>query len=86
MLYDEGIQVGLLFEQMYKMDMYELTDTIEYRRKGMGYAIWRLASLTRSPWVQNFPEKPEDACPELFPQKKGIPMEQWMIDKYIKGR
>ena len=67
------------------MDLYELTDTIEYRRKGMGYAIWRLASLTRHPWVQNFPEKPEDACPELFPVKKGIKLEQWIIDKYMKG-
>lgn len=66
------------------MTLSELENTIINRRRGMAYQIWRLASLTRSPFVKNFPNSPEEACPELFPQKEGIKMPDFLIKKAIK--
>lgn len=86
MLYDEGIQIGLTFKEMYDMDLYELQDTIEYRRKGMAYQIWKIASLTRHPFVKNFPETPDKACPELYPKTKGIKMPEFLKKKYAKQK
>ena len=69
---------------MYDLDLDELINTIEQRRKGLAYKIWRLASFTRHPFIKDFPETPQDACPELYPPKKTIPLEDWMIRKYYK--
>ena len=76
--------MGYKYNELYEMTMYELVKTLENRRKGLAYEIWRLASLTRSPFAKNFPSTPEEAMPELFPKKEGIRMPDFLIDKAIK--
>lgn len=86
LLYDEGIKFGLRFQDMYDLDFYELQNTIEYTKKGMAYKIWRMASLTRSPFIKNFPETPEEACPELYPPKPSIKMPDFLKEKYYRQK
>ena len=66
------------------MTLKELENTLINRRKGLAYEIWRLASLTRSPFTKNFPETPQKACPELYPRQIGIKMPDFLINKAIK--
>ena len=33
---------------------------------------------------KNYPDKPKDACPELFPPKKTIKMPNWLKEKWLK--
>ena len=84
MLYDRLVELGYLYMDLYNMTLKELEDTLLHRRQGMAYEIWRLASLTRSPFVKNFPSSPEQACPELYPKKEGIKMPSFLIEKAIK--
>lgn len=70
---------------MYQMDLYELANAVKQKREMLAYKIWRLASFVRSPFVKDFPESPQKACPELYPKKKGIKMEGWILEKYMKG-
>ena len=76
--------MGYLHKDLYTMTLTELEETIVSRKKGMAYEIWRLASLTRSPFVKNFPNSPEEACPELYPPKEGIKMPNFLVEKAIK--
>lgn len=71
---------------MYEMDLEELTETIVQRKQGLAYKIWRLSSFTRHPFVKNFPENPEEACPELYPVKKGIAMPEFLKEKVAKRK
>ena len=66
------------------MTLYELTSTLEKRKQGIAYEIWRLATFTHSPFVKNFPSSPREAMPELFPQQVGIKMPKFLLDKAIK--
>lgn len=50
----------------------------------MGYFVWRLGSLSQ--WLKEYPKSPEDACPELYPEKKGIPMPDFLKEKYFKRK
>lgn len=84
MLYKQLLELGYLYKDLYEMTLQELFDTLENRRKGLAYQIWRLASLTRSPFIKNFPNSPKEAIPELYPQEKGIKMPDFLIDKAIK--
>ena len=66
------------------MTMTELEKTLESRRKGLAYKIWRLSTFTHSPFVQNFPNSQKDAMPELYPIEKGIPMPDFLKEKAMK--
>ena len=66
------------------MTISELEKMLVNKRKGLAYKIWRLASFTRSPFVKEFPKSPEEAMPELFPPKQGIPMPNFLIEKAMK--
>lgn len=66
------------------MTLQELMDTLENRRIGLAYQIWKIASLCHSPLVKNFPETPKEACKELYPKEVGIPMPSFLKDKAIK--
>ena len=66
------------------MTLKELENTLINRRQGLAYEIWRLASLTRSPFVKNFPNNPKEAMPELYPKQQGIKMPDFLIEKAIK--
>ena len=48
------------------MTLKELEMTLESRRKGLAYRIWRLATFTHSPFVQNFPNSPKEAMPNTL--------------------
>lgn len=65
------------------MDLNELINSLEQRRKGLAYNIWKQSYLTtlgisdlfkekRKP--ASFPSTPEKASPELYPPKASIKM------------
>lgn len=63
------------------MTMYELLNTLEQRRKGLAYQVWKQAVLNcfvLSP--KNIPKSPESACPELYPPKK-----KYKMYDFLKG-
>ena len=84
LFYDNLVELGYNYNDLYDMTLKELERTLINRRKGLAYEIWRMASLTRSPFTKNFPQTPKDACPELFPVQKGIKMPDFLIEKAIK--
>lgn len=69
---------------LYDMTLYELRETLENKRKGLAYQMWKQAILYGQLFNKNFPQTPEEACPELYPPKKTYKMPQWMIEKYYK--
>ena len=66
------------------MTMTELEKTLTNKRKGLAYRIWRLSTFVHSPLVQNFPNNPKDAMPELYPREQGIPMPDFLKEKAMK--
>jgi len=82
--YKELLQYDCLYKDLYEMTMKELEQTLESKRKGLAYRIWRLATFTHSPFVQNFPNSPKEAMPELYPIEKGIPMPDFLKEKAMK--
>ena len=63
------------------MDINELIKTLEQRRKGLAYRMWKEANLisvgisdlfTKKNAKRNFPINPELASPELYPQKRVV--------------
>ena len=50
------------------MTLIELKNTLKYRREGLGYFLWKNGNLNQ--WLQEYPQSPEDASPELFEPKK----------------
>ncbi len=71
---------------MYEMDLEELMETIIQRRQGLAYKIWRVSSFVRHPLIKEFPTSPEEAMPELYPPKKGIPMPDFLKEKVAKRK
>ena len=85
MLYDELLKFDLKYEELYNMTLKELTKMLEQRRKGLAYKMWKQAMLTG--WAcmgKNYPDKPEEACKELFPPKQTIPMPNWLKQRWLK--
>lgn len=66
------------------MTLSELIETLENRRKGLGYKMWKQAHLNALAQSSKFPTTPEDATPELYPPKKSIPMPSFLKDKWLK--
>lgn len=64
------------------MTLNELINTLKIRKQGLAYELWKTGNLCQL--MENYPESPEKACPELYPPKPTIKMEQWMLDKYYK--
>lgn len=73
-----------MYKDLYSLDLSELENLIIEVRKGLGYKIWRVASLIKHPFIANFPESPEEACPELFPEKPTVMMSDWLFERYMK--
>ena len=82
--YNELLQFDLQYKDLYDMTMKELESTLENKRKGLAYRIWRLSTFTHSPFVKNFPNSPKEAMPELYPVEKGIPMPDFLKEKAMK--
>ncbi|MBR0471701.1 MAG: hypothetical protein IJI98_03265 [Methanosphaera sp.] len=84
-LYEELLQYDYKLEELYDMTVKELTMTLESRRKGLGYRMWKQAYLIGLAFGgKDFPNNPEKASPELYPPKKSIPMPDFLKEKWLK--
>jgi hypothetical protein len=84
-LYSELLQFDYKLEEMYDMTVRELTMTLESKRKGLGYKMWKQAYLIGLAFGgKDFPDSPETASPELYPPKKSIPMPDFLKNKWLK--
>ena len=84
--YDSLLKLGYLYKDLYEMTIGELAKTIECRRKGLAYELWKQANLNT--FVNRpdlFPDNPEKACPELYPPPKTYKMPEF-LKKDKKGR
>ena len=68
------------------MTVKELLNTLEQRKKGLVYRIWREANLIGLAFndPSKYPSSPEEAMPELFPPKVSIKMPDFLKEKYMK--
>ena len=66
------------------MTLEELANTLKQRKMGLAYEIWKKGNLNQM--IEKYPENPQDACPELFPKPKGIPMPDFLMKKYLERR
>lgn len=70
-LYKELAGYGFLYSDLYDMDIIELTDTLDAKKKQLAYELWKQAGLiAQAVMGKNYPETPEKASPELYPPKK----------------
>ena len=76
---------------MYDMTLKELSDTLEHRKKGLGYELWKQATLITMGVADLlkdkkgkaiFPNSPQDACPELYPPKPSLKIKTPLNKKY----
>ena len=76
---------------MYDMTLRELSDTLEYLKKGLAYKLWKQADLItmgvadllkdkKSKAI--FPNSPQEACPELYPPRPSIKIKTPLNKKY----
>lgn len=76
---------------MYDMTLMELSETLEYKKKGMAYEFWKQSELIRLAIMESlkdkksrfvFPNNPQDACPELYPPKPSLKININLNKKY----
>lgn len=86
-LYNELLQLGYLYKDLYEMDLKELENTLEQRKKGLAYKLWKQANLnTFVNRPELFPDNPEKACPELYPPPKTYKMPEFLKNRKKGGR
>ena len=80
------LRFDLTYEQLYSMTPKELLNTLEQRRKGLSYHVWKLSNLVGAAFCDSgkFPSTPEEACPELNPPKASIKMPNYLKEKWLK--
>ncbi len=67
------------------MSIKELLFSLKYKREGDAYLYWKIGVMARvGVNAKSFPEKPEDASPELYEKKKGVKIPDWLKDDYAK--
>ena len=85
--------MGCSYEEMYNMTLKELYSTLEFKRKGLAYKIWKqsyLITLGVSDLMRDkrakamFPNNPEEASPELYPQKPSIKKPDFLNNSKVK--
>lgn len=70
---------------MYDMTIYELRKTLEQRAEGLSYRLWKLGNLCQM--MEKYPEKPEDANPELdIKPKKTYAMPDFLKEKWLRQK
>lgn len=69
---------------MYNMTPYELKKTLEQRKEGLSYKLWKEGNLCQL--MEKYPETPEEACPELSKPKKTIAMPDFLKEKWAKQK
>ena len=58
---------------------------MKYKREGLAFRLWRMGSMNRAAFgAKTYPAKLEEAVPELFEKKKGVPMPDWLREDYEK--
>lgn len=75
---------------MYDMTLKELSETIENRKKGLAYELWKQAMLitigfsdaNRTKGEAMFPKTPQEACPELYPPRPSLKIKTPLNKKY----
>jgi hypothetical protein len=67
------------------MDVKELLNTLEQRKKGLAYELWKQACLNQYILSKDFPKTPEDASPELYPPKQTYKMFDFLKTGSRKG-
>ena len=66
------------------MTPYELRKTLEQRREGLSYRLWKQGNLSQ--WTNKYPENPGEACPELAKPKKTYAMPEFLKKKWAKQK
>jgi hypothetical protein len=76
---------------MYDMTLKELSETLENRKKGLAYELWKQAVLITmgvSDLLKDkksksvFPKTPQEACPELYPPRPSLKIKTKLNKKY----
>lgn len=84
-LYVELVKQGCELKELYDYSCKELLFILKYKREGLAYKIWRMGSMNRAAFgTKTYPAKLEEAIPELFEKKKGVPMPDWLREDYEK--
>lgn len=75
------------------MDLKELTNALSQKKQGLAYTMWKQAYLTIlgvSDLLKDrnskamFPKTPEEASPELYPQKPSIKKPKFLNNMNMK--
>lgn len=67
------------------MSIKELLFSLKYKREGDAYLYWKIGLMARiGVNGKIYPNKPEEASPELFEKKKGVKIPDWLKDDYTK--
>lgn len=64
------------------MTPYELKKTLEQRKAGLSYKLWKQGNLSQM--MTKYPDTPDDANPELAKPKPGIEMPDFLKEKWAK--
>ena len=83
------------YSELYDMDLNELINSLNQRRKGLAYKMWKESYLTslaisdlysKKGQLRNYPISPEQACPELYPSKPSIKKPECLKKSQLKMR
>lgn len=80
-LYQGLCEYGYRVTDLYDLTLSELIETLEARREGHAYAMWKQAVLIGATMGKDFPKTPKEASPELFPAKKRFKMPEWLKER-----
>lgn len=69
---------------MYNMTIYELKKTLEQRKQGLSYILWKQGNLSQL--MKEYPETPDEASPELAKPKKKYVMPDFLKKKWAKQK
>ena len=64
------------------MTPYELKKTLEQRKAGLSYKLWKQGNLSQM--MTKYPDTPDDANPELAKPKPRIVMPDFLKEKWAK--
>lgn len=64
------------------MTLKELINTLESRKKGMAYFLWKNGMLNQ--WLSDYPDTPEIASPELYPPAPSIKKPKCLYSSELK--
>lgn len=66
------------------MTPYELKKTLEQRKEGLSYRLWKQGNLCQT--MTKYPNSPDEANPELAKPKPSIAMPDFLKEKWAKQK